>query len=78
MPRLLFALLATLFLSLWTTTAFARGEPGADLPFLRILLIVGTDSGDRGHPWRGNILVVVILSTGGHDGSTLGAVPGSR
>ncbi|MGK9449671.1 OmpA family protein [Acidithiobacillus caldus] len=34
MPRLLFALLATLFLSLWTTTAFARGEPGADLPFL--------------------------------------------
>ena len=45
---------------------------------LRILLIVGTDSGDRGHPWRGNILVVVILSTGGHDGSTLGAVPGSR
>ncbi|WP_211371687.1 PAS domain S-box protein [Acidithiobacillus thiooxidans] len=45
---------------------------------VRILLIVGTDSGDRGHPWRGNILVVVILSTGGHDGSTLGAVPGSR
>ena len=46
--------------------------------WVRILLIVGTDSGDRGHPWRGNILVVVILSTGGHDGSTLGAVPGSR
>ncbi|WMT48360.1 MAG: FAD-dependent oxidoreductase [Acidithiobacillus caldus] len=50
----------------------------ADDCTLRILLIVGTDSGDRGHPWRGNILVVVILSTGGHDGSTLGAVPGSR
>lgn len=33
MPRLLFVLLTTLFLSLGTTTAFAR-EPGADLPFL--------------------------------------------
>ena len=46
----------------------AKGLSPAAL--VRISLIVGGHFTDRGHPRKAYILVVVILSTGGHDGST--------
>jgi hypothetical protein len=42
-----------------------------DLP-VRIPAIVGSDSADRRHPRKANILVIAILGMGGHDASNFG------
>ncbi|MHB1494200.1 MAG: hypothetical protein ACYCUY_01960 [Acidithiobacillus sp.] len=44
---------------------------------LRIPVIVGSDSADRGHPRKAYILVTVILCSGGHDGSSFGVLRAS-